>query len=812
MKKLILGVMVLTNLANFSGVLHAQELKEVCEINEDNLNNFLNREIPADIECLSSKVELFLKVVEPDSPATVGKLSQNALENYIRIKEPKLINILKYTPLFFKLSHLVFGEKIGYLSAENIARLTTAAIEVNKEFALISSLVKDSPKNEFINIHLKKSEILVQSTFRISSSIEKLFKASNNLEPLSIEDSINAFANENNKATIEKLKSVAFIKRILVGGNLKTASQHELRQLVGLFPVLVKIGYNLAQFKALVFENEVQRYKFLSDVVVSIEDNLYFKNSPAAKLFEISDIENSLKKFQVEIGLKNIVSYFSIIPELKAIFGNSSDSSFVMNDLNKIISHVKKMIGYGEAFSGIYYTKNAEGSNQVLLESKNPIAADLLISNPLHAREFKDFVRIAKDYRFYKGNDLIPTYSSSYNRNLKGMIDTIQTEYLFSQIASQYERNYPCNAEIFIRPRPFANTATCSKDSQGRCVEDLRCKNGEDFQKTLSQGQIELIVVKLSGLLQELGLVTKNMEYSAAENIFLMSDLFQFQSNSNGLVDKNEFAELVVQALSTLSMKKNIISAVKNLCPDQISVLDNGHTVYGADCFRKNFLEILYTKFERGSKQSGDLPVQFQYADYLPSLANFLDRAETPIVTFVNTMEQFTNSCYDYYAANANDSLYESYVIGVFGGLFSVEAILTRFDTNPIDSYLTGPEIETAFKHFSNAVQSLSSEATTGKHEVIISSIIDSLGTEEISKRIFYYMLKYREVPNVSSLDKAWKFAKHLLNKKYREGVMVDRITMAAVLSGIKSSSKNKATPYQLNYICNKKPLPTASN
>ncbi len=140
---------------------------------------------------------------------------------------------------------------------------------------------------------------------------------------------------------------------------------------------------------------------------------------------------------------------------------------------------------------------------------------------------------------------------------------------------------------------------------------------------------------------------------------------------------------------------------------DEIYVLDNGSTVYGANCFRESFLDILYSKFERKSERPGDLPVIFQYSTYLPSLINYLDQDGAPKVTFVHKMEQFTNSCYGYFLKPENEGalpvdefLYEGDMMGIFGGLFNIESTLTRFDTDPVDNYLIGPEIEVAFQHF----------------------------------------------------------------------------------------------------------------
>jgi hypothetical protein len=798
----------------------SQDFQTGCKINEDNLDNFLTTNVEEDVDCLGKYLELFVKFVEPESPELVGKLSQKNLENFIKKKRPGLTSILKYTPLFFNLSHLIFGDKLGYLSKDHINPLVKAAIEINKELVIVYPILEQKPAEEIFKIHQKKSGILIKSATKIANSLEKLFKnAPSQEKPLSITDTIDIFKTDDNQVNLEKIKSLTFLKRLITGGEFNAVTQEELRQLVGLIPKLTKIGFDFFQFERLVFDNEYQRYKFFNEVISTLEDALYFKDQPNAVLFNTADLENALINFKSEIGLEDIESYFGIIPEIKAVFGHNPEVKFLRADINKLLVHVKKVITYGEAFVDIYFAKtedeNGVRSNQVLLESNSPIVEDLLISNVIYKNQFKDFVRIAKNYRFFRGSNPIPFYGDHYRRNLNGMIEVAVIEYLYGEFAKYYEEKFPCRDEMYIRLRPFADPKKCEKNSDGQCIQDLRCKRGEDYGKSLSQGQIEFIVVKLTNALQKLDLTTPNMEYSTAETAMLMNDLFQFQSNSNELIDKYEIAEFGGQIISALSMKDNIISAVTKLCPDHISDLDNGYTVYGANCFRENFLEILFTKFEKKRERPSDLPQLFQYSTYLPSLINYLDNDTAPKVTFVMKMEQFTNTCYGYFkkpeseiALPMDEFLYESDMFGVFGGLFNIESTLTRFDTDPVNNYLEGPEIEVAFQHFKTAVQGLLADAITGKWQKIVTDVIDAIGPEDIAKKIFYYMLKYREVPNTSSSDKAIKLAKHMLNKKYREGVKVDRITMAAVLSGIKSSSKNKATPYQLSYICNKKPLP----
>lgn len=801
--------------ATDDGISKTPELSVGCKINEDNLDHFFSREVPDDIDCLRANLEFFVKMVRPDNPSSVGKLSRAALERYIHDREPKLANILKYTPLFFSLSHLIFGDSLGYLSIDNIRPLSNAAIAINRELAIVYPILNEKPKDELYRIHKSKSELLIQSATRVSLALESLFKkASVNEKPLALLEAIDIFATNANQKTLEKIKSLTFLKRVFAGGDYITLTQVELRKFVGIIPQLTKLAFDLFRFETIVFEKESFRYKFFREVVDTLEESLYFQDRPSAALFQIGDLEKALLKFEKDIGIDGLKDYFGIIPELKTVFGVSTGDSFLRSDLDKFLSHIRELITLGEAFVDIYFAKNDKVSNQVILESHDQVVSSLILPNPKYSKQFKDFVRIARNYRFFRGDNPIPFYGDFYKRNLDGMIESILIEYVYGVYASYYEEKFPCDNKMYIRLRPFADPNKCTKNNDGQCIEDLRCKNGEDMNQTLSQGQVEYIIVKLNTVFDKLDLITKQLEYSSAETTMLMNDLFQYQSNSNSLIDKFEIAEFGGQIISAISMKTNIIKSIKEYCASSISQHQpTGLPIYQADCFRQNFIKVLYEKFERNGKNPGDIKIPFQYAEYLPRLIDYLE-PPTSLVTFVHKMEEFTRTCYGYFTAPdqpngqpKDDFLFEGDLVGVYGGLFNIESTLTRFDKDPVDNYLRGPEVDIAYEHFKGAVQGLLADVLAdlpSKYQWII----DAIGPNVIAKKAFYYMLKYKELPGTEPASKAIKFVEFMLNNNYKDGIEVDRITMAAVLSGIKTSSKNKPSNELRKYICNRIPIP----
>jgi hypothetical protein len=138
--------------------------------------NILQEEIPDQIACIKDNINLFMRLVSPDGPEYKDKLSRRALERYIKKNKPSLLETTKYFDLFFELSHLLFGDPIGYISKNNIDKLTIFLENFNREMAVIYPYLRDEDRGrEAYRLHQVKSDRIEKAALSISSQLLKIF-------------------------------------------------------------------------------------------------------------------------------------------------------------------------------------------------------------------------------------------------------------------------------------------------------------------------------------------------------------------------------------------------------------------------------------------------------------------------------------------------------------------------------------------------------------------------------------------------------------------------------------------------------------
>lgn len=793
-------------------------LQANCKLDGKELEQFASKEIPAAINCVKENLNIFISVVKPSDETiqTTNKnkkdkmLSAKDLALYIQKYEPQLQSVNKYLTLFFHFSHLVYGDPIGYLSQKNLNSMAATLIILNRELAHIYPVLNEkltATDHELYAIHLGKRDILVSSAKKIAQSFLSQFKSFDGdvkEEAIQIVDILDIFKNANNQNDLAKLSKIFFLKRIIAGGATNTINQDELKYIFTHLPDLTHLLYDALKFSHLVFSDEGNRYQLLGDDLNSLQQVMKYIDEPRQYLFSMTELIDALKTYQDDLGFE-IDKYVDLIPEFKSIFGDNTELDFVQNDFNKIISHLKSIIKIGSSFNEIY-----EENKDLILSSESLKEMTLQLTNPKLFNEFAAFNNIVKNYRYFKGNTPIPFFGEYFKRNIRGIIEVGMIEYVIKIVASFYEQNYPCyKSKFFIRPRPEREKKNCSAsdwdDIQQICTEDLRCKGAdgvataedEDYKSTLTQGQIELIFTKLSKPLTDLDIVTPGREFSASESAILLTDLFQLQSNDNGLVEVTELSELAVQILSALSMRKNVLDSIIEDCP-AVNPKEKDLR-FNATCVREHLFSILQKQFEYTDNET-DIPRKYiyEYVDYLPIFAQFYE-GSTPDVQgkFILKMEEFTRTCYYY---DKNGDFPKSDVLAVVGGLFNVESTMARFDTDPFDGKLTGIELEKAYAHFEKAVVGILDMTLKDQKQFknIVDWLVERIGKKVLAKKIFYYMVKNNKTPQGLN----WDLIKFLLKKNYKDGISADRLTITSVLAAIKAQSPNKATQKELERVC----------
>jgi len=789
-------------------------LEPGCEINREELEDILEKEIPESIYCLKKNIDVFMRVIQLRPGQKKDTLSRESLATFIEETQPELKDIKKYLDLFFHMAHLIFRDDFGYISKKYLSPITEAIVIINRQFVLaykhfryVRYPINQDPSGKVIDQQYTNYKIdrerVVNASTNASNALLNIFVLAKPDDlplkevPLKITEFIDIFKNKKNEDDLEKIKNLLFIKSIVSGGNSNSINQAELLVLIRKLPELVYLASDATRANSIDFDNEigdVNKFELIRDAIKVLNSVLYYKDRPQQFIFSSSELKNALIVYKNEIH-EDIENYFDLIPELKAIYANSARPDFIQADLNKLLKNAYYVIEQVLGVARLYL------ENKNIVQVKTELTPEMIrsLTNNSNLKQYDNFVNIVSKYRFFKGQNPIPVFSGSYERNLRAIIQISIVEGLYKILANYYEQTYPCDKkEFFVFPRPMRrNCSSADFDPvNGICTENLTCTkkdlNGnrvldkEDYNFTMTQGQLEHLVRRIVVPLTKLDIATPGREYMAAENATLLTDLFQFQSNTNGLVDVVEAAEFGMQIFSAVAMKTNVVKGIEQFCPP----MDVGRPTkyYEASCMRNHFFNVLNLQFaypkELESKGT------FAYMDFLTSMnAFYQNRGVKEKNKFIMEMENFTRTCYSY---KENAPIPQTDIVAVFGGIFNVEATLLKFDISPTNGFLEGEELDKAYFHYRGVIDGILEKSLKKKYEKIIVNII---GRKRIVEAAFYYLIKKAKLPEGAA------FVVFALGK-YKKDAQADRFTIANVLTTIKQQSPNKPDPVELEKVC----------
>ena len=771
--------------------LTPREIDIKCEIQGENLENFLEKEVPQDISCLGRKLKLFTKIVEPDSSHYEGFLSLESLERYIRL-DPELgalIPNLKFLELFFDITNLIFGDfqKPGYLRMSRIDEMTSFLILANKHLVIMKSLLKKKKRlyDEVYSVDEKRiiyqkyfedRKIFLEHSELLKTEIVKLFKKgrlSYNFQ-FSLEKLIQLIHDpkDSEEKGFLKYKKLLFVKRLFLGGNPSVISQTQLFDLVEKSTDTLATIYDVIHLQEIVFPDNLDKLKYYLSLVNRIEALFYYKSDRNIFLFDLDQLKEALKCLQKQDGFE-FDKYFELIPELKNVFMYPNDSRFRMRDFLDLFDKARKILQTGIDFTQFYR------ENFVLLERTTRVDKTELATPLYQSANFERFAKVINNYRYFKGKEKMPSFGNEYRRTDAGVAEIGMLEVIFEIIAAHYEKELPCTDDRLKKmKRP--------NDKE----ENMSC-NVEDHAQTLTQGQLEYIVYKLKKPLFELDLVTPKREFGTAENGMLMTDLFQFQSDSDVTIDTSEGVEFGLQLVAAVGMRDEIMLAIDSVCQDEsIKNPTTKLTAYKVECVRRNFFDVLgfsYTKYfdpvenkllvkpNYVLKPGEKLIKKFTFYDFMPRFYDYqMKLTPDEKKLFIHKMELFTRTCAVY-----DDQIpYERPdLVTIFGAIFNIEAAIARFDLNN-DNILLEQEVDEAYKHYRAGLKA-------------IKDIPDAF-----IRPAFYLLIKKMKSPTTFQV---------LWNKvigRYEKNAFIDQTTVAAVLAEIKISSPSALTPEEKNEFC----------
>jgi hypothetical protein len=719
-----------------------------------NISNIMKELVTEQIECITEDLKFFIEKFKPDGPDLKGKLSKTKLENVILSSKDIDNSIIDYLDIFYQLNHLILGDDIDYISIESVEKISFLVEHFNRHIIEISPLLDFDKDREVYIIHQKKRKKILETTRVLIKPFIEEFSKNKNItnHTINIPKFLNVFRTDKNAKMIDNIKSLLFIKKILIGGDKFTITQKELRSIINNIPRIGQVLYDLIGFSKIIFRNEKNRWEFYEETLYRMEQLIDKSNGEEVELISMKNFYDAINIIAEDADI-DFDFYRPVIDEVKLIFTGEA-GGFNLRQIYKIIGELNRVVKIGKVHQ-IAYNQYRED-----IDSNKPIK-NVDFTNPYFTKPEKDifsqFVSIVKNYRFFRGDLIAPIYSNNYHRSIKGIIEIGIIEYLAEKVFKYFEKKYPCDNISLFPPRVDKKGnpkyTDCNRNTLGK----------EDYAGNLTQYQIEKIMLDYSDQLMDLKVVLPERHGASAESATLMTNLFQFQSDGDkdGLVNVQEATEFALQVFSLIAIRDDILDIVAKWCP-----VDDRNRVQ-VPCFRRYFFDVLKEPLPSASEYNSGLE---SLGDYFPRLMEYYEDARDrndfeTIYTFIKKLELFTRTCaYDDIPMGKAD------ITSVFGGLFNIESTLIRFDENQ-NNIMDPNEVENAWGLYRNAIEGL----VRKEGESLV----------KFSKKIFLYLIKYGNIPEKMGIG---FIAKLLLVKPKNPA---DRITIASILRTIRESSDN---------------------
>src|SRR5690606_10144630 len=139
----------------------------------------------------------------------------------------------------------------------------------------------------------------------------------------------------------------------------------------------------------------------------------------------------------------------------------------------------------------------------------------------------KNFIRIVKDYRFFKGEGYIPYFTEGHVRTGEGLYEISFFEYIAKLIMKKYGV----------------------------------VKNGEYF---MDQEKIVALMEDFKDILYGKNIIHQGRIKNTAETITLLTTLFQNQSDGDSLISVPEMTEFAMTLLSGYTLAQDMVAKMRS--------------------------------------------------------------------------------------------------------------------------------------------------------------------------------------------------------------------------------------------------------
>lgn len=763
-KTSIIYFMLMTLITTSCGDLFTQKEEEggtfgsfygaTCELDTERFSHILDDDISQDIQCLKSKLEVFMTMVKTDRP---GFMSQKTLKDFIKTGaiEGADEEIFEIIDAVFDLSYLILGGDRGYISKEGVNDLLDMLSYFNTH--IFWKVYKHFSSPEVVNYErhkLERQEVYNEFVL-ISEKMRTIFNKnrSGEVDRIDTEKFLNSFFGSTPE-THNKILNLMFLKKVFLGGQKFDLTYMEFEDALYKLPELALVSFDLIKSQKFDFQDDLRTMMQVYNKDIGLLKNLlHYGTDTFESLFTIYDVfsalESMVPEFMDDLQLRK---YPREVIELKSALLDSYNGKHISsNELTTLFTHVTNIMDEGEFYFRVYENFKDE------LDDPKPVTIDFStypVNTQREADFLQSFTRIVYDYRYIKGTFRSPYFSYQYFRNPGGYMEIMALEYGVKIIMSKY----------------------------GRANENARGGYDMTLDQTVN------LIHKIKRFLRDNGITTVGRlgggeAVGTAENLVLMSTLFQNQSDGcdtdTVCMEVPEITEFLVGLLTALSVKDFFIEEMQKVCGNDV---DEFGRIY-IDCFRKNFIKVLKEPMKGDGRSLADyMPLLYSYIMDLTRENGEEDPTKNPgYVEFLSETEAFTRTC-SYFDETTKEEplpMKSTDAFAVFAGLLNVESTLLRFDTNQ-NNKMDGDK-----NH--NEVMNAYYEVYEGAIKGLVAP--DGGFMAKLAKPIFQYLVKYGSVPDTSQFNSIWSFVKFLL--KVNKRADATRTTVATILKTLGEQSEN---------------------
>ena len=618
-----------------------------CTVDSKEMDKFLESDINTSLSCIEAKLKLYASVdqrVDPDY------LDLNELTRFMNtfMKDP--LDLEQGVVTLFQVNELIFNGQKNKIEVVKLKQLfdflrsiNLLVIPVYKNLSMLTE-EGDILEGDYDSHRANGLAALKQ----LSDYIGQTLSENPNQRPLWIIDEVlSAATTEKNKKFIDDIRSLKFLKVLIAGGDPDTITFDEVLQTFKKLSGLGEVAFDIMAGARTQFANDLTYLNLLHDKVNQVRSLLFHQAGDNEKYFHYKSLITASTHY-ADL-LMDLAPIEDSVYEFKnsQILGDESDY-FTYKNIDQTLKYAEDVL-----FKLNYFQRMWELNESVLKTAEavdDSKLKDTLNMTPREITLNKEFKKIIKTYRYFRGDTLVPLYDNAYRRNFKGLGEIAVLEYV---------------VKLFMKAYGI-----------------------EKRDDKITEKDFLSVVMRYDDFVTEMKL-WKNPVSGMVKTNYLMMDYFRNNSNNNGYIDLSEGIEYILMELTSFHIADNFYPELEQDCVDSpgcdLSVYPGG---VPTKFFYQNFFKHFLT-------YRADFPNLYKY---------YLGLNEDQAFEYVRNMAKFARQCpYDYDAGINEIPIKLRDITLITGGIISLEETFLVLDLNK-DNVLTYDELEIAVDRFKDAI------------------------------------------------------------------------------------------------------------